>query len=622
MINLALAGRFLPQNFMAQNQTLEHYRASEERSTGEYSIASLPEGAASALSKLHDEAYAWLPRLSKTLSDTAERAAITVADGMKAAIESKPDKTEWTVVFDLTTNFHNGYGVTARLKELRELAKQTEGKPITFVVQAAMPIGGDPTDPEFFSGDYDYNIDRYIIKDGKMKHVETVPSEGFGEDLIGLLTLTSKRFDPKKLALVVDSHGSGNQGLQGDAPWDIFSPGPNAGELKVDDLVHCIKRGLKDSGRTQVDLLDFDCCLMGQSGVMQRIQKVAHHVIASPETENIIGQSLRKPLEKLIADTGLNPEQLAGEILEAAKHQEVRDSKAWHNWLWKKPVPVETLSHYDVKYATQYDARLNKFGDLLTAALKDRKSAEALERILDETFTYGGKRKQISVFGVFLAQESHGKKFDVKDFTQRVVAAINRKEIADPDGKLRQSATETLESHDKLVRAYFGYGLYEKRGGLTVFLPGRQLRDPEVAAKSKTSAFQLQTLSAGLEHDKPDLKEKFQQLERKLKEISGQIESAEKKADSKSKVIEQVELRCRRVEKTFEKLQKASAEDFPKQLVHFNRATENLARTAFFQDALNKAKEEAREERNTVYKAELVNADTGWGRFRKALLKK
>lgn len=608
---------------MGQNRGLENYRASAEQSAGEYSVASLQQDASNALSKLQDEAYAWLPRLSRNLSEAAEQAALAIAGGVKAATESKPEKTEWTVAFDLTTNFHGGNGVTARLKELKELAKQTEGKPITFVVQAAVPVGGDPTDPEFFSGDYDYSIDRYVIRDGKVTLVETVPSEGYGPDLVGLLSLTSKRFEPKKLALILDSHGSGNQGLQGDAPWDLFSPpDTNIGELKVDDLVKCIKRGLKGSGREKVDLLDFDCCLMGQTGVMQRVQKISDHVIASPETENIIGQNLRKPLTNLIANTDLTPEQLAGEILEAARHQEVRDSKAWHSWLWKKPVPVETLSHYDVKHASEFGSKLDKLGNLLTEALKDSKSARALDRVLDETFTYGGKRRQIEVFGFFFAPESHGRKFDFKDFAQRVVAAVDKKEIADPDGRLKQSVGETIESHDKLVRANFGYGVYEKRGGLTVFLPGRHLRDPEVAAKSKTSAYQLQTMCAGLEHGASGMAEKFKQVEKKLKEISEQLDSASKKPDAQPKVIEQVVLRSKGVQDAFAKLQTASAEDFPKQLEVLNEASEKLARTAFFQDALHKEKKEAKKERSSVYRAELVDPDTGWGRFRKALLKK
>lgn len=606
---------------MGQNRGLENYRTSAEQSAGECSLPSLHD-AANALSRLHDEAYAWLPRLSKNLSGAAEQVALAVAESLKAAKESKPEKTEWTVAFDLTTNFYGGNGVTTRLKELKELAKQTESKPITFVVQAAVPVDGDPTDEDFFSGDYDYNIDRYIIKDGKMTLVETVPSEGYGPDLVGLLSLTSKRFEPKKLALILDSHGDGNQGLQGDAPLDFFSPGPNAGELKVDDLVKCIKRGLKDSGREKVDLLDFDCCLMGQSGVMQRVQHITDHVIASPETEHIIGQNLRKPLANLISNPDLTPEELAGKILEAAKHQEVRDSKAWHSWLWKKPVPVETLSHYDVKYAKEYGSKLDKLGDLLTEALKDSKSARALERILDETFTYGGKRRQFEVFGFYFSPESHGRKFDVKDFTQRVIAAIDKKEIADPDGKLKQRASETIESHDKLVRANFGYGVYEKRGGLTVFLPGRHLRDPEVAAKSKTSAFQLQAMCAGLEHDDSGVNEKFKQVEKKLKEVSEQIDSASKKSDAEPKVIEEATRRSTGVQDAFAKLQKASTEDFPKYLEDLNNASEKLARTAFFESELRKAKKEAKKERSSVYRAELVDPDTGWGRFRKALLKK
>ncbi len=573
---------------------------------------SVQKDAHEALSKLQEEALSWLPRIPEKISQLAEKAALKLSDAVKSAAAKGPEKTEWTIVVDLTTNFYAGNGVTNRLKELNELAKQTEGKSITFVVQAQVPIEGDPLDPEFASWDYDYTIDRYVIQNGKVTKLESDYSQGYGQDLEGLLALTCKRFAPEKLGLILDSHGDGNQGLQGDARMDLFSTGGNIGELKIDDLTKSIKRGLRDSGRKKIDLIDFDCCLMGQNGVIQRLNGLADHVVASPETENIIGQNLRKPLERLIANTKLSPAEFAEDIVSACKQQKPRDG----GWLWKKPVPVETLSHYDVKFAQAFNTSLNSFGDAMTAAVKDPKNAKAVEDIIDKTYTYGGKRRQISIFGVFLAEESHGRKFDIKEFTQRVVSAIEKKELNDPSGQIKKSANEVLANHSKLVRSYFGYGLYEKQGGLSVFLPGRHLRDPDFAAKTKTTVFQLHKL--GNEVTEGNTQEQYAVIKKKLKDVGSEIESASKDK-TELKMLEQVKQKYQKVEKSFKSLESGPAQDFAKNLSRFQKATEELSRCTFYEGVLQKARDRARNETADQYKAELVTSDNGWGRFRRAM---
>lgn len=588
--------------------------------TGESKDLEVPslQDASQALSRLQQEALSWIPRVPEKIARVTEQATLIINDALKAAAEAAaPKKTEWTIAIDLTTNFYNGNGVTQRMGELEKLAAKTEGKPVTFVVQAARPIGGDALDPEFFSYDYDYQMERYVIQNGKIQKIETSYSRGYGGDLEDLLTFTCKRFKPEKLGLILDSHGGGNQGLQGDAFIDMYAPSGNIGELSVDGLVKSIKKGLKGSGREKIDLLNFDCCLMGQNGVVQRLQGLTDHIVASTETEHIIGQNISKPLTELLADPKVTPNQLAERMIEACKTQAPRESGSW---LWKKPVPVETLSHYNLAHAKEFGDGLNKLGDALTLAIKDPNNAKVIEAIIDKTFTYGGKRRQISVFGLFFAPESHGTKTDIKDFTERVIKAIDAKELKDPDGTIKQAASEALKSHDKLVQSYFGYGLYDKRGGLTVFLPSRHLRDLDFAAQSKTTAFQLH--KAGLEFREDAAEESFKNLAKKMKTTEDEIDSANKTRKIDIRTLEQVTQKFAKAKELFKALQESvGREEFMRNLQEFQSAAESLSKSNFYQMRLVEARDKAKTETSDVYKAELVTSDNGWGRFRRAMQK-
>jgi hypothetical protein len=393
---------------------------------------------------------------------------LRITDAVKQAVgPGKPaarEKTDWTIAINLTTDFGSGYGVNARMKELRDLAEKTKGTPVTLVVQAAYPSYSSWSSLISMTPD-GHQLYRYIIKDGKMTMADSVKSQGYAKDTEGLLTFTGSRFDPKRLGLIMDSHGQGNKGLTGDT-----------GKASVAEFVDAVKKGLKAIGKEKLDVLDFDCCLMSQDGVVDALKGLASDVVASPETEHIAGQVVSGPLEKLAKNPAATSDQVARSFVTASQDRQRASEQMW-KWLEQLGIPkgdrvlISTLSHINTREYTDFQKNLDKFGDKMCEALKDEKSRAAIEKAIDETATYGGSGSLLFfLFGV------GSKKYDLKDFTTRVVKAIEAGEIKDADGSLKASAQAVLDNRAKLVKDYFGHGRYEGLGGISTFLPGRDLR--------------------------------------------------------------------------------------------------------------------------------------------------
>lgn len=399
--------------------------------------------------------------------------------------EASREKTDWTVAINLTTDYGSGYGVEARMAELNKLVEKTKGKPVTIVVQAAMP---DYSNEEaFLSGQPDgHYLDRYVISDGKMTWIESAKSIGLAKDTEDLLAFTGKKFNPKYFGLLHDSHGNGNLGLTGDT-----------GDATVPEFVEGLRNGLKAMRRPNLDFLDFDCCLMAQDGVVHATKDVAQNVVASAETEHIAGQELTTPLERILENSQLTGEQVAKEFVDASRNRQLASDAI--NRVLKYfgvdsslRVPIKTLSHMRIKDYEGFKSSLDNFGDKMVEALKDDKSREAIENAIDETETYGGGGGFFPFFLFFGGGGGGGStKYDLKDFTQRVVKAIEAGDIKDEDGTLKASAQEVLAQRGKLVRDYFGHGSYEGLGGLSTFLPARDLRTATEERVQRTYTAQL-----------------------------------------------------------------------------------------------------------------------------------
>lgn len=418
-----------------------------------------------ALLRLSDEAQSSLRTLFDRVkkSDTVDALSRTW-EAVKQGLSR--EKTDWTFAINLTTDYGSGYGVEARMAELHKLAEKTKDKPVSLVVQAAMP---DYQSPEAFaSGQPDgHYLDRWLIKDGKMTWLESAKSVGLAKDTEDLLTFTGKRFDAKQMGLLLDSHGNGNLGLTGDT-----------GSATVPEFAKALRNGLKSINRQSLDVLDFDCCLMSQNGVVHEVRDVTKNVVASAETEHIAGQELTMPLEHIFANPKMTGEEVARDFIKSNRDKQAAAdaiSKVLSYFGIDNPakVPIKTLAHMSVKEYEGFRGSLDKFGDKMCDVLKDDKNRAAIEDVIDDTETYGGGGGGF----LFLFMSTKGDKYDLKDFTQKVVKAIDDGKIKDADGSLKASAEDVLAKRKQLVGDYFGHGSYAQLGGYSVFLPGRDLRE-------------------------------------------------------------------------------------------------------------------------------------------------
>ncbi len=500
----------------------------------------------------------------------------------------RAEKNEsWTVAVDLTTDFGSGYGVASRLTQLRELAEKTKGKSVTFVVQAAIP--DKPVDPSP-NGDktktVDLKIERYIIQNGNMTKLETVPSGGLGDNLQALLSLCSKTHPSSKLALVLDSHGLGNEGVSGDT-----------GSLGVDELVEVVKKGLKGSDRTRLDLINFDSCLMSQNGVLQRIKQISTGVVASTEIESGEGQNLIPPLEILLDKPARDGVALGRDIIEATRRQaQEREEK-------RERVPIKTLAFINLREYEGFRAHLDRFGDKLAAMLGDKNSNDAICKAIDETKLYGSS----------VGLRSDSEKRDLKEFTDRVIAAAENGAIKDPDGEIRAAGKNLLLATTKLVESYYGHAEYKNHGGVTVFLPHRDLRNLDREARRKNSAGKISLMTEPDSfNDINKTDETRLGLTRKIIEETGWMRAGYLKTGTDDELKE--------LDNNLANFTKAKSDQERKScLIDLHEAALKLENAPYFKQQRIDILERLQRSASKVFRAQLVEEQGGWNKLRRQL---
>ncbi len=170
---------------------------------------------------------------------------------------------------------------------LAQIKDATEGeKNLKFIIEA----GG--TDRWFTDGYENGKTGRYMIKDGKITLLETLPSNtsmSKGETLKDFLIWANNNYSSDRKMLFFWDHGGGISGFG----VDIVNPGTPKEEksllpirngerpmLSMDD----IRRALNSSGQ-KYDLIAFDACLMQTMEVGQCLEPFADYLLASEESE-------------------------------------------------------------------------------------------------------------------------------------------------------------------------------------------------------------------------------------------------------------------------------------------------------------------------------------------------
>jgi hypothetical protein len=375
---------------------------------------------------------------------------------------SKPlPKAQWTVAINIAQDW-----VTfRRMDELKQIVNDTKGKNVSILVQESVSDSATPRAPRPASpfDRYDaatgqparkkdvstpteqpkpgtqskspsgFHLDRYLIRDGQIQKLETVPSTSYAADVESFVKFMEKKAPSDKIAYINDSHGGGNIGLMG-----------NVGDASVKEFREAVQKGLVGSGHSRLDILDFDACQMGQNGVLRNMQGLADHIIASTENESIRGPELMKPIQQVLANPTLSADSLAENIIDAQRKNPPND------------VRVETNSHYDMSKYKGFHDSLDVLGDKLTTVLKDPASRMTLDKLIDDTKRFGGWGDGPS---------------DLQDFLNRVVDAIDNTKLPDSNGELKQAIRNLEKEEKKLVESYYGHGDYAKLGGISVFLP-------------------------------------------------------------------------------------------------------------------------------------------------------
>jgi hypothetical protein len=517
-----------------------------------------------------------------------------------AMASDQKQSEQWLFCVDVTTkDFGAGDNIALRLSQFQKLAEQTKDKPdVAIVIQTAVADVEQNSLPLYgkvFNNPY--HIDRYIIRDGAIQKIDSVNSSGLTNDIRNLLSFAGNHFNSKHTSLIIDSHGRGNEGLNGDT-----------GSSKLDEMIAAIKAGLGPGKK--LDLIDFDSCIMAQNGVLKHIHEVTDQVVASPETEGGKGQDLTGPITRVVQEPKTTAFELAEIMINTARQQTPESPsdtqfklRSREQFAMDGKVQIPTLAHFDLTHYDSFRKELDQFGDALVQAIKDPKGRHSIDRIISDTPTYGAFQK----------------KRDLKGFIEQVLDGIANKRIPDHDGQLRLHGGVTLDALKKLVPSYSGFDKYASRGGLTVFLPERSQVDFHEFGKETTTAHALLREAS----NPPDLVDKKAAYVEWMRDhlsymMNQQIRLLEPKTPPKE--IEEVKLAWNRARHAVNDLDRATdLKDTLPALAELRAAASNLIATRFYD---NWAMEQERSHKAIIaerFAEQLVNDCTGWGRFRQAL---
>jgi hypothetical protein len=369
----------------------------------------------------------------------------------------------WTMAIDLTSGGdveYNGEriptGAAGKLSEILELAEKTRDQPVTLYVQATLPLPQIVReDGSIRTNRNDQEVATYRLEDGQITLVDRGPSRGFEHDLVELLKRASERAGDGNLGLIIQSHGYAAKGLGGDS-----------GEVSLAELEQAITSGLDGSGKTSLDLLNFDSCLMGNLNVIQAMQGNAEHIVASAEVESAVadadGQNMRTTLGALLDNPDLTPEEYAAVSIELASagHNDETGNTDLNS------TGTYTLAHVDVDQYPQLEAGINELGEELSELIADPAQRQTLVELMNEI-------QPFSEGGAMLSGSFAPANRDLGLFLAELEQAVSNGDLKDSDGSLSATVGEVRDALSDVVPQYHGenFGQYEEMSGLSLFLP-------------------------------------------------------------------------------------------------------------------------------------------------------
>lgn len=388
----------------------------------------------------------------------------SLSDVVAKAREAAAKRPEWTMAVNLAASLNEDFGATSKAQQLKDLAKETEGKPVTIVAQQ---VKGGENGPV---------VERFVIKDGKVASMGESRSEGFAKDLENLTAMASKDHPANRMGVIIQSHGNAIDGMKGDN-----------GEAGLSEIRDALRTGMDRGGRGKLDMLDFDACLMGQQEVLSAMKGVADHVVASSEVElassgllggKVDGQPTVEMMRALLANPEMDGDAFAKKTVELAATNEKPadydndgvadpDSKPFN--------ATPTLTAYDMQHLNAMSDAVDGLGSALADAMKNPKNRKAIQALisLSPRFSPGDE-------GAGMGKQQR----DLKHFAQALQGAIAQGTLKDPSGKIAQAAEASLKAIDDLVDAHHGEKEralprnqplnYNEMGGVGIFMPSTE----------------------------------------------------------------------------------------------------------------------------------------------------
>lgn len=356
------------------------------------------------------------------------------------------DANSWTYLVNLTATMlpMSGGGSGHKYDQLKNLKDLTKATNSEVIVQ-----------------EYDDQtgmLRRYEIAHGQINEFEPTKSFGTAKDLQNLVAMAPAE---GHIGLINEAHGNGALGFHGDA-----------GAFSIENFQTAVQNGLAATGRTSLDVLSIDSCLMGNVNFLSSVSSLSKNIVAS-ELEEFSSIELSASPPRTIYDMQPEDAYLAAMLKhppadgkEAAKtifdiSSKTCDSQSPPNNACGTP----TLAIYDSQAAPQAELALDKFGEALQQAIKEPSARSAVDALIS-------KFPDLSQSGDHLR--------DVDSFAQGIVRLIDSGELSDPHRQLRDAANSSIAADKALVKgAYLNTNSLwaqivgtQNLHGLNVFLPG------------------------------------------------------------------------------------------------------------------------------------------------------
>lgn len=212
-------------------------------------------------------------------------------------------------------------------------------------------------------------LSRFIVDDGELKLIETLPSASMGEPstLQDFLTFCATRCNAKKMSLVFWDHGTGSNG------GVCYDSNYNFDYLSLPELDQALA-GFASLGK-RLDFVGFDVCLMANYETAAIMSKYADNMIASEEKEPGGGWDY----VSLVSEYG--NEDFYNSVLESYAQKCQNSKKDYY-----------TLSHIDLTRFGELQAAFSAFcsGELMTNA---KRRLQYVDQYAEDSIGFGANSK-------------------------------------------------------------------------------------------------------------------------------------------------------------------------------------------------------------------------------------